>query len=335
MKMKYLKKFNESTTNKPQKKFPNVQAIHVGYIEKLIRDAGMDPRKLSQSDLYISMVGGGKHKTKRDHTIYDYFFEKCRKTVFFPNFKDVDYQKQKQKGRFVDADIIYGESVFLIPKLHNVEKDQSDFIEKKMKFLNNMREILGEEKFKNMEKDLEDKVNYGISEYGWINPVLELLYNKLGKYYKNDTLSVWLPKDIDYNDNHWIGMDYPHKYNIVGDLSRPNGVYFLSELEKYIENKYGISDENFYDFIINNEYIEGRYWERVWSIDFQSDEKYNKIFPLKLSRGRNDEYGMLATENIKHILNIIEKDFSDDFVDTKYEGFPIYIDYFKEVPPKY
>jgi hypothetical protein len=36
--------------------------------------------------------------------------------------------------------------------------------------------------------------------------------------------------------------DYPHKYNIVGDMDRPNGVYYLSDIEKYINDKYGIAD---------------------------------------------------------------------------------------------
>ena len=40
---------------------------------------------------------------------------------------------------------------------------------------------------------------------------------------------------------------------------------------------------------------------------------------------------MEPTENIIHILNIIEKDFGDEIHSTDYEGFPIYIDYYKKL----
>ena len=40
---------------------------------------------------------------------------------------------------------------------------------------------------------------------------------------------------------------------------------------------------------------------------------------------------MEPTENILHMLNIIEKDFGDEIQGTDYEGFPIYVDYYKKV----
>lgn len=329
--MKYLRKFNESSINKPIKRFPNIQAVHTGYIEKLVKDAGMDPHKLSESDLNIPLAGGGHTKTTRDHTIYDYFFQKCKHTVIYPNFTDVEYLKRAEKKRgsyYIDHDFIHRESVFLIPKSHNSRQDQADYIERKTGFFNNMRNILGNKEYDKTEQDLEDMVDHGITEYSWINPVLKLLHDKLGKYYKNDTLQIWMPKDRDYDP--WEGMDNPHKYNVIGKLTRPNGVYFLSDIEKYIHDKYGISDDKFYDFIIHNEYIEGRYWERVWSLGFKHDEKYKTIFPLTLSKGR-EKHGMIATKNIEHMLNIIQKDFGNEFVDSDYDAFPIYVDYYKEV----
>ena len=43
---------------------------------------------------------------------------------------------------------------------------------------------------------------------------------------------------------------------------------------------------------------------------------------------------MEPTEDIFHMLNIIEQDFRDEIKSTK-EGFPIYVDYYKKVEPKY
>jgi hypothetical protein len=49
-----------------------------------------------------------------------------------------------------------------------------------------------------------------------------------------------MPKDASYD--HWLVWIITHKYNIVGDMDRPNGVYYLSDIEKYINDKYGIAD---------------------------------------------------------------------------------------------
>jgi len=136
---------------------------------------------------------------------------------------------------------------------------------------------------------------------------------------------------MDYDP--WKGLDYPHKYNIVGHLDRPNGVYYLSDIERYIDDKYGIKDDLFYQFIINNQYIEGRYWERVWSLS--TEDKNGKDTGNILQKSNFGEYGMEPTEDIFHMLNIIQQDFGDEIKSTDYEGFPIYIDYYKKVEPKY
>ena len=173
----------------------------------------------------------------------------------------------------------------------------------------------------------------GVLYFHWKsnNIALKAIHDELGQYYKDGKLRVWYPKDTDYEP--WIGMDYPHKYNVVGHLARPNGVYYLSDIEKYIEYKYDIKDDLFYKFIIDNEYIEGRYWERVWSLttEFTSEGKGSKS---ELKKSDFGKYGMEPTENILHMLNIIEKDFGNEIQGTEYEGFPIYIDYYKKIKSK-
>jgi hypothetical protein len=67
-----------------------------------------------------------------------------------------------------------------------------------------------------------------------------------------------------------VGMVSTQKYNIVGDRWITNGVYYLSDIEKY-NDKYGIADTLLYNFIIDNSYIEGRYWEKVWSFPTEGD----------------------------------------------------------------
>jgi hypothetical protein len=48
---------------------------------------------------------------------------------------------------------------------------------------------------------------------------------------------------------------------------------------------------------------------------------------------------MEPTENILHIINILvkaaENEFGDEINGSDYEGFPVYIDYYKKVKSKY
>jgi hypothetical protein len=72
-------------------------------------------------------------------------------------------------------------------------------------------------------------------------------------------------------------------------MDRPNGVYYLSDIEKYINDKYGIADTLLYNFIIDNSYIEGRYWEKVWSFPTEGDS----VSKLQKSNLGNMEWSQL------------------------------------------
>lgn len=316
--MKHLKPFKlfEELIPKPRKKFPTDKAVHWNYIHEIVEKSGLDPHNLK--------------KGMRDSTLQDFFFDKCsQNNIVFPKVKEQSTWKEKD-ARY--EKFIFKESVFLIPISYDPSGDESNYKQKKSDFITKMKNMMGhkyktKEEMDKFEQDLLKNVHFGPSSYDWVNPALKVIHDKLGKYYTNDKLRVWMPADRDYD--HWEGYDYPHKYNVVGHLDRPDGVYFLSDIEKYIDDKYGIKDDKLYEFIINNEYIEGRYWERVWS--FSIDEKN----PGKLDRKGMKTYGMEATENINHILNILENDFKDDIKGTDYEGFPVYIDYYKKIKPKY
>lgn len=220
---------------------------------------------------------------------------------------------------------MYGENVFLLPSTYDTSNDQKNYDERVSKFYKSMEQDMGKIEFDKIRGKIESSVDFGPRSFDWAVSILELIYSKLSKYYINGELRVWNPKDHGYDG--WDTYDYPHKYNIVGHLDRPKGVYYLSDMEEFIYDKYGIKDELLYDFIIQNEYIEGRSWERVFS--FKIDENTGK-----LKRG-DEKYGMVATENINHILNIIELEFKNEIKGTDYEGFPIYIDYYKKVDSKY
>lgn len=316
--MKHIKPYKvfESGNAKPVKKYPTEKAVHFNSIIELLKEKGLDPYNLS----------GGS----RGEGIQDFFFEKCsQNNIVYPNNKEQDIRK----GR-IDSDLykkfIFGESVFLIPTEYDSSNDEVNHIEKKRSFIQRMKDMMSPTKspdeMDKFVKDLESSVYYGVNSYEWANPALKIIHDKYSQYYKDGKLRVWFPKDRDYDP--WEGYDFPHKYNVVGHLDRPDGVYYLSDIEKYIWSKYGIKDDDFYEYIIQNEYIEGRYWERVWSL--RVDEKN----PGKFER-KGGTYGMDATENINHMLNIIEKDFNGEITATDYEGFTIYVDYYKKINPKY
>lgn len=323
--MRYIKKFKifEEVVLKPVKKFPTDKAVHWNYLMEILKEAGIDP--------YEDLKG------RRDSRLIDFCFAKCsgKDSIVFP--KDIEgWSKEGQNDPRYEK-FIFGESVFLLPISYDPSGDNEEYKNKKKSFYDKMRDFtrqMGksqseEDKFM---KDLEKNVNFGPSGYDWANTFLKIIHDKLGQYYQNGKLRVWFPKDSDYDP--WEGMDYPHKYNIVGDLENPNGIYYLSDIEKFIDDKYGISDELLYKFIIDNQYIEGRYWERVWSFPTEN-LKDGGGSSNKLQKSGFGKWGMEPTENILHILNIIEKEFGDEINGNDYGGFPVYVDYYKKVDPKY
>jgi hypothetical protein len=326
MEFKHIKSYKvfEETLSKPVKKFPTEPAAHWNYIYDIVKDGGLNPYELE--------------KGNNDSTLQDFFFEFCsKKNVVFPNMKDSEGWSKKGQSDPRYEKFIFGESVFLIPESYDSKDDFANATLKKASWMEKMKDMMKsrfktKEEMDKYEDDLEKNVKFGNTDWDWVNPALKIIHDKLGSHYKDGKLRVWMPKDRDYDP--WEGMDYPHKYNVVGEPTRPNGVYYLSDIEKYIEDKYGIKDPLLYKFIIDNQYIEGRYWERVWS--FPTEDRSDKGGSnSKLQKSGFGKYGMEPTENITHILNILEKDFGNEIKGNDYEGFPVYIDYYKKIEPKY
>ena len=221
--MRYLKSYKlfEDAGVKPVKKFPTEPAIHFNYLEGILKDAGID--------MYEDII-----PSKRSTSFFNFCFNKCsgKADVVFPNKKDNEGWDDSRYEEF-----IFGESVFLLPESYNSSNDGEESIKKKKSFLDKMRDFAKEmgkskEEQDKFVSDAEKHVEFGPNGYEWINPALKVIHDELGEYYKNGKLRVWFPKDRDYDP--WEGYDYPHKYNLIGDLNRPDGVYFLSDIEKYI-----------------------------------------------------------------------------------------------------
>lgn len=326
--MKHLKSFNklfEEAVPKPVKKFPTEPAIHWNYLIKILEESGINPHE--------SLVKG-----KNMTYFQDFCFEKCsRNNVVYPNMKDIEGWSKEGQNDARYGNFIFGESVFLLPEHYDSSSDIEQSIKKRNDFLNTMREyardmIKGKKEQEIFIKNAEKHTEFPPDSYEWINPALKVIHDKLGQYYKDGKLRVWFPKDREYDG--WEGYDYPHKYNIVGHLDRPNGVYYLSDIEKFIDDKYGIKDPLLYEFVIKNQYIEGRHWERVWSFPTEYTHS-GKGSKNKLQKSNFGKYGMEPTENITNILNILEHEFGDEISGTDYEGFPVYIDYYKEIKIRY
>jgi hypothetical protein len=192
---------------------------------EILKEAGIDPYE--------------DEKGTRDTRLIDFCFAKCSKrdNVVFPNMLDIEGWSKEGQGDARYRNFIFGESVFLLPISYDPSNDAVDAIQKKKSFLDTMLDYakqMGKSKAEQDKfvQDAEKNVNFGPSGYDWSNKYLKIIHDKLGQYYKNGKLRVWLPEDMDYDA--WEGMDYPHKYDVVGNLNRPNGVYYLSDIEKYI-----------------------------------------------------------------------------------------------------
>ena len=96
-------------------------------------------------------------------------------------------------------------------------------------------------------------------------------------------------------------------------------VYFLSDIEKMMQNDYDLNTDNLYQWIMDTLFVEGRYWERVWG------------FELSLTNFREQR----APENVEHIINLIKQDLELDKDVSNYDKgaqvISIYVDYKKDV----
>jgi len=295
----------------PLFKFPTGKAVHYLHLLEIIKNAGLDPHAL--------------HMLKHDRSagLIDFCMEKLYNTVIFPKLKEIDVDN---RGKELYEKFLFGDTVFLLPQKYDPKDDFANDIEKKISFKKRMLDYFiqsngeDEKKLQQFEDDLDTKIHYGPSEYSWINESLSIIYDNFKDYYIDGNLRVYMPQSWDYDP--YIGYDYPHKYRYNEKIE---GALFLSELEKWLYDEFGLRDEKLYEFIIYNEYIEGRYWERIWSFGIGEDGKLNKEGMGK--------YGMKPTPNIMNILDALDYKFGDNI--KRDDGLLVFIDYYKKIEPKY
>jgi cytidyltransferase-like protein len=108
-----------------------------------------------------------------------------------------------------------------------------------------------------------------------------------------------------------IGIIYPGVNRLYYEKEkywpRLEKAYFLSDLEKWIEDTFDINTTGFYEWILDCQYIERRYWERVWEYHIE-DETFRKT---------------KANKNIMQINEILRQLY-------KVKIMPIFIDYYKD-----
>ena len=160
-----------------------------------------------------------------------------------------------------------------------------------------MKELQGKKWTSEDEKICNDNVDFGTQSFDWYNIVLDELYKSYPQHYKNGKIKIWHDEDEFVGNQIW---DYP--------LEK---AYFLSDLESWIEDTFDVDTTGFYEWILECQYVERRYWERTWEYDIE-DESFRKT---------------KANENIIQINEILRQLF-------KVESMPIFIDYYKDYNEK-
>jgi hypothetical protein len=196
-----------------------------------------------------------------------------------------------------------------LPMTYDCSNDLADAMERKMNFLDTMKKALGEE-YK--EENFEKHVDFGSYDFSYINELLEFLHKEFKQYYSSTGfLSVFLDyKDEEtYGENKMINYPYPK-------------AFFLSEIETHLQTGYNLNTDELYVGLLDNMYIEGRYWDRYYEVEF-SETNFRKK-PTSM--------------NYKTMVNLVKQDFKEHFALTRRNDenpvLPVYFDYRKELPQK-
>jgi len=317
--MKYIKgyKIYESMTSLPIERYPvDYECTHIYDISDRLKKFG-----LNLTNLQPNVPTRNEY---HDFNLYDFIGNKIQKgNTIFPKLRLCD-----EPGGSKDARMIYYTdpgSVILLPKHYDSSKDEEDhkrYVEEsKKKLIDNFKLLYKGEQLKDAIKNIDKYVNFDVNSFEWANIALDKIYEEYKQYFKSNYLRVWSPYDNDtdtsFDDNP--GENTEHGYPIRKMLH-------LSDIEKYLESNYNLSDDLFYQYTINNNYVENRYWEKPLGLFLDKNMKFVR---------KGGKYGMDATPNINSMLGILEMEYKDLIKNNKDELFPIYIDYYKKIKMKY
>ena len=297
-----FKGFISESTQKPDMKYPIEKCLNlessIGFIKSKYK---IDPRNLQPEIETFNKY--------HDFNFLDFLTKKLGKNKIFPKYNyehamnDTYMRLYKTKYTSFGEVILENDSIWLIPEFYDNKDDLADFHLRKIKFHEEMKKNMGD---KYNEETIENNVNYGPQDFSWANIFLEPFHKEFHQHFNNGHIKCWWDKDSVYTGKEiW---DYPW-----------DKMYFYSDIIKYCSDKYGIEDPNneFYAWILNFNFIEGRYWEVPLSIS--NYEK--KEIPLIGFRKNK------ASETVTHILNVISKDLEDGYSNHREEHtFYIYID---------
>jgi len=287
--LKAFKLFENNDNNKPEPKYPvNFKCLDV-------MSAMNEIEKKFGFHLTEVPAKGSKYGTMN-------FFRWCGENLdpIYPKYTLTDHHHNFQKKKFDGTGIPitkykYFErmGVYEIPMRYDSSQDLDKWTKMKNKFRENMTKMA---KMAGKEYNIDDEkyVDFGPKSNDWVNLALDKFYELYKEHYKDGKLLIW--NDDDEYDRHKQQWDYPM-----------DKAYFLSEIEYWIEDTFEIDTTGFYEWILDCQYIEGRYWENTWMYDLE-DINFRKE---------------IANDNIITINDIIKKIF-------KVESMNIYMDYYKE-----
>lgn len=317
--MKHVKQVSQTTmTNLPIEKYPlNYKCTHVYDIsDKLKEKYGLNLTNLKPDT--------PTKNEYHDFNFYDFVSKKIQKeNTLFPDRRiiedagdDVRYEEYTDTGSVVLIPMRYDSS-----NDNEVHKKQKE--EGRNKLINIFRNLYKGDKLKNAIEDIDQHVDFGRPNFEWSNIALDAIYKEYKQYFKNGYLRVWFPYDNDYDATFMFNKseDSSHGYPV-------RKLLHLSEIEKYLETNYNLSDELFYQYIINNNYVEGRYWEKPYNLYLEKDKTFTR---------KGGEYGMDANDTIDKMLSVLEMEFKD-IIHEHIKGdevLEIYIDYYKPIKSKY
>lgn len=290
--MKHLKPFKIlESYSKPEPKYP------VGYKCLDTISAEKEIKEIFNIELTEIKSPGSRYGTEN-------FYSWCGENLkpIYPKYSSSDHFYEFEKQRYKNHPIkpiktTYFEKlgVYEIPINYDSTGDDIAWGIKKDNFRKRMTDMLSVVG-KKWDTSHEDHIDFGPKSNDWVNTAFKAFYELYSEYYINGKLRIWSSNDYEEYDIGKQIYDYPLDKAI-----------FFSELEKWICD-FDIDTNGFYEWILNCQYIEGRYWERSWIYKIE-DFNFRKIN---------------APNNVKQINELLRQIYKEKKLN-------IYLDYYKKV----
>jgi len=273
--MKYIKTYKVfESYSKPEMKYPIDKCLDLQLVlNELYRFHGINAR---QFDVKYD---------KYTQDIIDWIGSNL--TPILPKYTRSKYNHHKEIDMYGEEESIEYKSIefdscYELPISVDTSKDEELYQQKVEDF----------KRKTGIKDEMIAKINFGGRSQEWVNIILEKIHSLYKEHYKNGKIKVWFSKK-EYSRDKEI-FDYPI-----------NKCYMLSELEEFLDDL-GLDTSEFYEWILDNEYIEGRFWEINISYNLEKSDT-----------------GLKISENIKKINECLKQIYKIDRLD-------IYIDYYKK-----